>query len=206
MCSVQYRTGPPRQGIEQVGQGWPHSAAVLAGTRWSTDRVSVSILGPPANTTRTVLVPRGLGGETRTSSLRPSQTDQSYAWSAEGWLSLFRQVIDQGMSEALADGPSGRFGVGARELAVHYQPIITPGHRRHKGSGAGALAAPGARAGPAGRIHTDSRGNRPDPAAGHWVLTQACRQVARWQRLPGLESFEPGAARPMAGYRPAYGG
>ena len=50
------------------------------------------------------------------------------------------------------------------EFLLHYQPQVVAGDRRGRGRrGAGALAAPGARARAARRVHRVGRGDRPDP-------------------------------------------
>ena len=56
-----------------------------------------------------------------------------------------------------------RKALAAGEFEPLYQPLVRPGDRRdHRLRGAAALAPSGARHGPARRVHSDRRGNRPD--------------------------------------------
>ena len=95
-----------------------------------------------------------------------------------------------------------RRALEAGELRLHYQPIVDARRRRTAvGRGARALAAPRARARPAGRVHPDRGGERPDPADRRLDPARGVRAgvpLARRVRRPGAAARERQRQRPAA--------
>ena len=75
-----------------------------------------------------------------------------------------------------------RRAVERNEISIHYQPIVSPGHRRGRRlRGPRALGAPAAGHHPARRVHPAGGGDRPDPFP---------------RALPAARGLPPGRAAP----------
>ena len=136
-------------------------------------------------------------------------------------LRFFDPAMQTALDERSALETDLRQALEQHQLRLYYQPQIDSSARPRRRRGVAALAASGARAGRAGRVHPAGRGNRADPAhrpmgAGNRLRpdqglgeqsahprTAACRQCQRTPVPPtGFRRAGPAGAFGLSGANP----
>jgi EAL domain-containing protein (putative c-di-GMP-specific phosphodiesterase class I) len=78
-----------------------------------------------------------------------------------------------------------RRAIERSEFQVYYQPVVTLARPHHRLRGAHPLEPPGARPGPARRVHPHVEDTGMIIEIDRFVLREACRQLKDWRaRLP----------------------